>query len=59
MDAVKNANGTVIGIAIIADRSMQPIHFNVPSISLVKITLENYEENECPLCKDNVPLKVT
>ena len=59
MDAVKNANGTVVGVAIIADRSMQPIHFNVPSTSLVKITLENYEENECPLCKNNVPLKIT
>ena len=38
IDAVKNANGTVVGVAIIADRSMQPIDFNVPSTSLVKIT---------------------
>ena len=59
IDAVKNANGNVAGVAVIADRSMQPINFDVPAQSLIKITLQNYEENECPLCSNKVPLKVT
>ena len=59
IDAVKNANGNVAGVAVIADRSMQPINFDVPAQSLIKITLQNYEENECPLCLNKVPLKET
>ncbi len=66
IDVVRNADGQVVGIAALVDRSGGKIRlrldfggqakFKFPLVSLVKLGIENYKPQECPLCKKNIPL---
>jgi len=46
----------VSGIFVIIDRSEEKIKFNVPLIYLYKKSVKNFLPEECPLCKNNIPL---
>ena len=54
VEAVKEKNGDLVGIAVLIDRSSTkfPRQFFSPYHKLV----ENYEPAQCPLCKDHIPL---
>lgn len=56
IDVVKNAGGKIVGVATLVDRSGGKIKFDYPLVSLLKLEIENYQPQECPLCKKNVPL---
>jgi len=53
---VKSLGGEVIGVGSIIDRSGQPIDFGAPFQSLAKVSVETFEEKNCPLCKNNIPV---
>jgi orotate phosphoribosyltransferase len=62
LDALKSFPGKVIGISVLIDRSSEPIKFNelVPEVEFFacyKMAVKNYESNNCPLCKVNIPLQ--
>ncbi|KUK07846.1 MAG: Orotate phosphoribosyltransferase, partial [Caldanaerobacter subterraneus] len=40
----------------IVDRSDGKIDFGVPFESIVKLQIKTYEKEECPLCKEGIPL---
>lgn len=44
--------GEVIGVGSIVDRSNGTADFGVPFSSVIKIDVEAYEADECPLCKE-------
>ena len=44
--------GNVIGVGSIVDRSNGTADFGVPFSSVIKIEVEAYEADECPLCKE-------
>lgn len=44
--------GEVIGVGSIVDRSNGNADFGVPFSSVIKIDVEAYEADECPLCKE-------
>ena len=44
--------GNVIGVGSIVDRSNGTADFGVPFSSVIKIDVEAYEADECPLCKE-------
>lgn len=56
IDVVKRCGGVVVGVANIIDRSSEPVNFGIPFETLAKIKIETYKEEECPLCKSNIPI---
>lgn len=48
-EVIKKLGGQVIGIACIVDRSSSELPF--PIFGAVKIQIDTYDKDECPLCK--------
>lgn len=53
IEILKSYGAEVIGIACIADRSTTPIAY--PLYSAVKLNIQSWEVDNCPLCKQNIP----
>lgn len=56
IDLVRQHGGEVVGVAVIVDRSCGEAKFDIPHTSLLKLELETYEADNCPLCKKGLPL---
>lgn len=56
IDIVKQNNAEVVGVGMIVDRSNGKVSFGVPQISTLKLEVVSYLPEECPLCKQNIPL---
>lgn len=60
IDAVRALGGTVLGVATIVNRSMSKVTaeaLGVPFLAtLYDLDLNNWTEDECPFCKDGVPV---
>ncbi|MBS4015950.1 MAG: orotate phosphoribosyltransferase [Candidatus Latescibacteria bacterium] len=62
MQALKQFPGQVKGIAVLIDRSIELTDFNqyvqdVDFNSCYRVAVENYEPDQCPLCRQNIPLE--
>ena len=55
VELVKNFNAELISCLCIIDRSKN-INLGYPLISLEKINIDTYNPDNCPLCKQNIPL---
>ena len=55
-DAVREAGGTPLAAAVIADRSNQPFDPGFPVHSLGRIEIDVWETDECPLCYSGEPV---
>lgn len=53
---VKEFGGQISCIASIIDRSTEPLPFDVPFYSLLKLDLPIYKPESCPLCEQNIPV---
>ncbi len=51
IDAVRSAGGEVAGVACVVDRSRGKALFDVPYKSVIKIDIDTFDPQECPLCK--------
>jgi orotate phosphoribosyltransferase len=59
VEAVQNMGGIVVGMAVIANRgNVSMAHLgNPPKFhEVVPIRIESYDPDNCPLCKDKVPI---
>ncbi|MBI4335839.1 MAG: orotate phosphoribosyltransferase [Candidatus Omnitrophica bacterium] len=56
MEVVRKKGGRVAGIGSIVDRSCGELDFGVEFISLIKININTYKQEECPLCKKGIQL---
>ena len=56
IELVKELGGEVIGVSALVDRSEKRINFGVKTKTLLKIRVENYKKEDCPLCKKDIPL---
>lgn len=56
IDIVKEKGLEPKAIAAIVDRREDPSSIVYPFFSAIKISIKTYEENECPLCKEGIPL---
>lgn len=56
IELVKELGGEVIGAGALVDRSGKRINFGVKTKTLLKIRVENYKKEDCPLCKKDTPL---
>jgi orotate phosphoribosyltransferase len=52
-ELIKSFGGEVVGIACIVDRSSGKIDY--PIYSSMKLQIETYDKEECPLCKEGLP----
>ena len=57
VDLVGELGGDVAGIAVIVDRSGGNASFDVPHESLMRLELETYDPDNCPLCATGVPIQ--
>lgn len=51
-----DAGAKVIGVAAVAERSAVPVKFGVTKTVLLKLPLQDYTSEECPQCKQGVPV---
>lgn len=56
LDLVAEKGGEVVGVGMIVDRSRGQVDFGVRAERLVRVEFETYVPEECPLCRENVPL---
>ncbi len=56
IDIVKNAGAQIVGVGFIVDRSNGEVQFGYPQFSTVKLNAVSYPADECPLCKEKLPL---
>lgn len=56
IDIVKKNGGNVAGVGFIVDRSNNKVQFNVPQFSTLQLEVISYQPDECPLCKENIPI---
>ena len=46
----------VVGIGVLIDRSESPLAFSAPLASALRLPAQTYLPDECPLCRQGVPL---
>ncbi|MBM3888957.1 MAG: orotate phosphoribosyltransferase, partial [Verrucomicrobia bacterium] len=56
LDIVRALGGTVVGIAVVVDRSGGEVNLGVPTRSLGQLRVEAFEPANCPLCKQGLRL---
>ncbi|MBE7030567.1 MAG: orotate phosphoribosyltransferase [Ruminococcaceae bacterium] len=56
IDIVKEQGGVVAGVGVVVDRTNGQIDFGVKLKSVISMEVISYEADECPLCKQNLPL---
>jgi orotate phosphoribosyltransferase len=56
MDVARAAGAVVVGACAIVDRSGGKQGLDVPFHALLPMDVQAYKEEECPLCKQGVPV---
>ncbi|MGE5598354.1 MAG: orotate phosphoribosyltransferase [Bacteroidota bacterium] len=56
LEAVRERGGTLRGVGLLMDRSGGKVHFGVRTESLIALECQSWEAEECPLCREGVPL---
>lgn len=56
IDLVRQNGGVVAGLGVVVDRSGGIFKPPVPLTSLLKMDVVVYQPQECPLCKDGIPV---
>lgn len=56
LDIVKATGGVPVGVGVLVDRSGGKVAFDVPLAPLLKLDLANYDPEDCPLCKQGIPV---
>ncbi|TYB32697.1 MAG: orotate phosphoribosyltransferase [Flexistipes sinusarabici] len=56
MKVVEDTGAKVVGVTSLVDRSGGGVDFGVPFIPLITVEVNTYKPEECPLCKEGIPL---
>ncbi|HWR40316.1 MAG TPA: orotate phosphoribosyltransferase [Patescibacteria group bacterium] len=56
LDVVKEQGGVVVGVGMLVDRSGGKADFGVPAQALLHLDVPTYQPDDCPLCRDGVPI---
>lgn len=57
MELVSKYNAKTVLCASIVDRSNGKIDFKVPQVSLLSLHIKTYNAEDCPMCKEHIPLE--
>ena len=56
IDIVKSKQAKVVGVGALIDRSGGQVDFGIRYEKLLTIKMNTYEPDNCPLCKDKIPI---
>lgn len=56
IDVVKKSQANLVGVGFIVDRSGGQVDFNANQYAVVKMDVETFQEKECHLCKQGLPI---
>lgn len=56
LEVVREHGGIAVGVGLLVDRSGGTVDFGIPAKSLLQLQVQTYKHDECPLCRDNVPM---
>lgn len=56
IDIVKEMKGEVVGVGSVVDRSSNNRKFDEELKSVIKFEIETFSSDECPMCKENIPV---
>jgi len=56
IEVVKAEGAELVGVATIINRSKEELDFGAELSYLLKLDVPTFEVNDCPLCKDGVPI---
>jgi len=56
LQVVRSSAGEAVGIAVVVDRSGGDLDWEEPLRSLIRMEAVTYPPEECPLCRDGLPL---
>lgn len=56
IEVVRENGGQVVGVGVLVDRSAGKADFGVPTQSILKLEIESYDPEDCPLCKQGLPV---
>jgi len=54
---IKELGGQVVAVAALVDRSGGKVDFGVPAYYLLSLDVASYLPQECPLCKEGMPIE--
>ena len=56
---VESLGAKVTGIGMLIDRTAGGVAFDVPFFACHSMSIESYPPDDCPLCRENLPLTIT
>lgn len=56
IDEVERWGGTLVGVGILADRTLEPVDFGAPFYACCRLTFPTYAAAACPQCAAGAPL---
>lgn len=56
IDIVKKMGANLVGVGVIVDRTGGKADFGTRFEAVISMEVETYQADECPLCKNNIPL---
>lgn len=55
IEVVRKLGAEPVGVGVLVDRSGGAIDFGIPHVSLLKLEIESFEPESCPLCEQGIP----
>lgn len=56
LDVVKATSAQIAGLAFLVDRSGGAVDFGIPSKALLTLNVVTHRPDDCPLCRDGIPI---
>lgn len=56
IDLVRSKGGIVVGVGLLVDRSNGKVQLGVKTVPCLSMDVISYEEKDCPLCKEGLPI---
>ncbi|KGK90448.1 Orotate phosphoribosyltransferase [Desulfosporosinus sp. HMP52] len=55
LTVVKEFGATALGVGVLVDRSGGKVDFGLPQCSVIQLSIQAYEAQDCPLCAQGIP----
>ncbi|MBN1449150.1 MAG: orotate phosphoribosyltransferase [Bacteroidetes bacterium] len=56
IDVIRSTGARILGLAFLVDRSGGAVDFGIPARALLTLNVVTHEPDDCPLCRDGVPV---
>jgi len=56
LEVVREHGGIPVGVGLLVDRSGGTVDFGIPAKSLLQLQVQTYQQDDCPLCQNQVPM---